>query len=423
MSRKTWSVVCLLLLLVLSGCLMPAWGRAQEDRTEEKILAVFYPHRQGPPTIEGITPGMKIDKSNFQVAHEVLPPEILKYLQAGDFAITVQETTDMPVRQEYMKATLEHYGKAELGDGELKNYVAGLPFPLIDPQDPRVGEKVVWNHRYRDQGETQQMWPTNELRNSSGAVERAESFYVASKWGMHRPDPTKNLPQKDGEGVFNKMYGRVLAPADMEGSQMLFHSYDKDTLPRDQWMYDPGTRRIRKLVDNPYDSPGGGEVLQEDINGFDGYIHSYEWKYLGEKVVLAPGPIKTAEPTWGGRANWYPVDPWELRRAVVVEGRPKGSHPLYSRRVLYVDLQTYGTLYMLTYDRQGNHKRTFFLVYLHPALKLGNNNEEWIPQMAAEGTIDYQRERASVFQTHKVVQNEPLEDKMFNMGALMRQGK
>jgi hypothetical protein len=421
MSRKTCSLDCLLLFLVLSSCLMPAWGRAQEDRTEEKILAVFYPHRQGPPRIEGITPGMKIDKSNFQVAHEVLPPEILKYLQAGDFAITVQETTDMPLRQDYMKATLENYGKAELGDGELRGYLAGLPFPLVDPQDSRAGEKVAWNHRYRDQAETRQYWPTDELRNSS-AVERTRGFYVAFKWGMHRPDLAKNSPQGEKDGIFFKMYSRMLTPADVEGNQLLIYVYDKNLLPNDQWVYDTGTRRTRKVVDNPYDSPGGGVRLIEDIEGFSGYIHTYEWKYVGEQVILAPGPIKAAEPTWGGRGNWYPIDPWELRRAIVIEAKPKEAHPLYSRRVLYIDLQTSVILYALVYDREGNHKRTFFLVHLHPALRLGKS-EEWIPQLAAEAAIDYQQERASIFQTHKVVQNEPLEDKLFDMGALMRQGK
>jgi hypothetical protein len=41
---------------------------------------------------------MKIDKTNAQVAAGVLPPEILKLVAAGDLAITVQPTTDMPLR-------------------------------------------------------------------------------------------------------------------------------------------------------------------------------------------------------------------------------------------------------------------------------------------------------------------------------------
>ena len=401
---------------------MPVWGQVQEEDIQEKILSVFYPYRQTPPRVEGITPGMKIDKNNFQMAQEVLPSEILKYLQTGDFAITVQETTDMPLREEYIKAAIESHGKAELGDGELKGYVAGLPFPLIDPQDPQAGLKVAWNQRYRDRGETTQYWPTNDLRNSSGAVERAESFYIASMHGMHRPKPSANHLGWEKEGILSKMYMRVLAPSDVEGRQMLSYTYDKDTLTDDQWAYDPRTRRIRKVVYNPYEAGGGGELLMEDRGGFNGYIHSYEWQYLGERVILAPGPIKAAEPTLGGRGNWYPLDPWELRRVVVVEVRPKESHPVYGRRVLYIDLQTYVILYALAYDHEGNHKRTFFMVYFHPEFNPWNN-KVWVPQTAAQASIDYQRERASIFQTHKVVQNESLEEKLFETGALTRYGK
>jgi hypothetical protein len=410
------------LFLFFGLLLLPLWGQAEENGTREKILANFYPYRQGSPQVEGITPGMKIDQTKFQLAENLLPPEILKYLQAGDFTITVQETTDMPLREEYIKVTPESYGKVELGDGELKEYVAGVPFPLIDSQDSQAGEKVAWNHRYRDQGDTREYWPTDEQRNSSGTTERAQSFYVAFRWGMHRPDSAKNLPRWEKEGVYFRMYSRMLAPADVEGGQLLIHVYDKDTSPNDQWVYDPGTRRTRKAVDNPYDAPGGGEMLIEDIEGFSGYIHYYEWHYLGEKVVLAPGPIRAAKPTLGGKGNWYPLDPWELRRAMVIEARPKKSHPLYGRRVLFVDLQTNVVLYTLTYDHQDNHKRTFLLVYLHPEFNPWNN-QVWIPQIAAQISIDYQRQRASIFQTHKVVYNQPLDEKLFNRAALMRYGK
>jgi hypothetical protein len=97
-------------VLFLGLFLMPSWGQAQDGsidgNTQERILAVFHPYRQGLPQVEGISSGMKIDQSNFQVAQEVLPPEILKYVQDGDFAIRVQETTDLPLREEFIKATL-----------------------------------------------------------------------------------------------------------------------------------------------------------------------------------------------------------------------------------------------------------------------------------------------------------------------------
>jgi hypothetical protein len=411
-------VTCLLVL----SCVLCARGLVRADDQQERMLAVFHPYRQGFPQVEGIRPGMTIDKTNYQVANTVLPPEILRYLQAGDFTITVQETTDMPLRQEYIQVTLAHSPHVEVGEDTLKNYVAGLPFPLIDPQDPRAGEKVAWNHRYRDRGENVQYWPTNELRNSSGGVERADRFYISSFYGMHRPATAWNLSEWEEGGIYSKQYMRTLAPSDVEGNQTLSYSYDKDTSSDDLWVYDVKTRRARKVVDNPYMAGGGGELLMEDRSGFAGYIHSYDWKYLGEQVLLVPGPIKAAESTWGGRGNWYPLDPWELRRMVVVEAQPKGAHPVYSRRVLYIDPQTWVTSYAFTYDHAGNHKRTFLMVYLHPQFNPWGH-DVWVPQIATQASIDYQRERASIFQTHKVRYNQPLNPYRFTLAGLMLQGK
>lgn len=67
--------------------------------------------------------------------------------------------------------------------------------------------------------------------------------------------------------------------------------------------------------------------------------------------------------------------------------------------------------------------REKILAVHHPSEVTLGKNEAWIPQMAAEAAIDYQQERASIFQTHKVVHNEPLQEKMFETGALMRFGK
>ena len=407
-------------LVIISTVLR--WGPVQADDQNERIRAVFHPYRQGPVRAEGITPGLRIDVTNAQVASAVLPPELLHYLQAGDFTITVQDTTDMPLREDYIQATVRYSAQVELGEGQLKNYVAGLPFPLIDPEDPAAGEKAAWNHRYRDRGDSVQYWPTNELRNSNGGIERADRYYIAYLFGMHRPEPDENLSQWESSGVYSKQYMRTLAPSDLEGNQVLSYSYNDDTSSDDLWAYDVKTRRTRKLVDNPYQAGGGGELLMEDRSGFAGYIHSYEWKYLGERTALVPGPIRAADSTWGGRGNWYPMDPWELRRVVVVEARPKAAHPMYSRRVLYIDQQTWSTLYAFTYDLAGNHKRTFLMVYRHPEFDPWGS-QIWAPQIASQASIDYQRERASIFETHKVLINQPVNPHSFSVVGLMLQGK
>ncbi len=407
------------LALVCACVSVLAWAETRPDH--EQILARFFPYHEGKPTTPGIHPGLMIDKTNAQVAREVLPPELLDHVSAGEFSFAVQETTDTPLRKEYIDATLANVGKATIGGSTLRDYVAGLPFPLIDPQDPQAGLKGAWNYRYRDRGDSVQYWPTNEHRTGSGAVERSESFYIAMSFIPHRPDPAKNPP--DTEEVFSKRYMRMVAPSDAEGRQIISLTYEDDTRLDDQWFYDPRTRRVRKSVYNPFESPGNGQLLSEDTSGFNGYLHLYEWKYLGEKIVLAPSPVRSAEPTLGGKGNWYPVDPWELRKAVVLEAKSDLSHPLYSRRLLYLDAQTYNNLYTFAYDRDGKHKRTFIQVYFHPEFNPWNN-PVWLPQISAQLSIDYDRDKASIFQTHKVLYNVPLSDtRWFSVMALMLHGK
>ena len=53
--------------------------------------------------------------------------------QVGE--ITVQETTDFLVCEEYVAVTIERFGRAQIGAEGLENYTTGLPFPLLDPAD------------------------------------------------------------------------------------------------------------------------------------------------------------------------------------------------------------------------------------------------------------------------------------------------
>jgi hypothetical protein len=407
-----------LLFALLSG-----QSLAAPESVRNEILAGFFPYRQGVAQAEGISSGLRLDQTNAQVARGVLPPELLDHLAAGEFSITVRATTDTPLRQEYIDASLQHYGKAELGETELRNYVAGSPFPLIEPNDPQAGIKAAWNYRFRDRGDNVQHWPTNEHRTATGSVERSESFHVITMYGSHRSEPAANRPAWEHAGVYYKRYMRLLSPADSEGQQILSLRYEKDGRIDDQWMYDPGTRRIRKAVYNPYMAPGNGQLLLEDTSGFNGYLSPYEWTYVGQQTVLAPGPIQRPEPRLGGKGNWYPVDPWELRKAIVLEAKSDASHPFYSRRRLYLDAQTYANLYTFTYDHAGKHRRTFLQVYFHPNFNPWNN-PVWLPHIAAQLSIDYEQDRASIFQTHKVRYNTPLnEHHWFSVMSLMLHGK
>jgi hypothetical protein len=87
-----------------------------------------------------------------------------------------------------------------------------------------------------------------------------------------------------------------------------------------------------------------------------------------------------------------------------------------------MDVQTALPLYALTYDHDGKHKRTFFIVARHPEYDPWDN-KEWFSQIAAQGSIDYQLQRANTFEIYKIFINRPMSANKFTVMTLMLLGK
>ena len=214
----------------------------------------------------------------------------------------------------------------------------------------------------------------------------------------------------------------VLRPQDLEGAQLLTLYPDVDTAAQEKWAYDPRTRRTRKVVHNVLETAFGLNFMVEDYSGFNGYLYVHTWRYQEEKVMLVPGILKGARPVHGGKNNWYPVDPWELRKVIIVEVIPKDSNHPYGKRRFYIDRQTFSILYALIYDHDGVHWRTLFHSFGNPKFSPENANVG-VPLLLGNTWIDYNINRAAVWVSDKTLYNEVLPSKMFTVKELMRKGK
>ena len=119
--------------------------------------------------------------------------------------------------------------------------------------------------------------------------------------------------------------------------------------------------------DWPDPAAGFGQVVVEieraGICSTD--VAIYNWTYKGEQVMLVPGFLRADALTFSGKNNWYPNVPWELRRVIALEATPKGQHP-YSKRVFYLDAQTYTLFSVLSYGPQGELVRLSLIVHGNP---------------------------------------------------------
>jgi hypothetical protein len=419
--RKAFFLKALVGLAML--CAWPASAQVQNGNLKEELLAVFHPYRQGGPKAEGITPGMKITKENYQVAEKVLPPEILRVVQIGDLEITVQETSDLPLHQDYIAASVEHFGQAQIGeDGNLKNYTKGLPFPLLDPADSQAGLKAAWNFRYRYMGSSVQTLGTLRSVNNSGGIERSVETRYARLYGMHRVGSNGNVPEWEQEDTWWREHSIVLRPQDLEGAQRLTFHHDADTTQNAGWVYDPQSRRTREVVDNLLETSFGLNFLVEDHSGFNGYIREHTWQYVGEQVVLVPGILKGKQPTLGGKNNWYLTVPWELRRVVILEATPKNSNHPYGKRRFYIDRQLFSAFYVFVYDYDGAHWRTLFHCFGDPTFD-PKNADVGVPLHMGNIWVDYKSNRAAVWTADEVLVSKPLPPTMFTVKEMVRKGK
>jgi hypothetical protein len=97
----------------------------------------------------GVSPGDTVTKDQAdKVADLVSPGNLILVKQGMTMKIVPTDRLEWP--PPYKSATEKYSPQVSLApDGTLKGYAAGLPFPLVDPNDPQAAMKVMWNFSYR----------------------------------------------------------------------------------------------------------------------------------------------------------------------------------------------------------------------------------------------------------------------------------
>jgi hypothetical protein len=407
-------------------------GSEVPARLRERVLAEFHPYNHGTPTRGDVAPGTEITRETWQVAQALLPPEILKAMADGDLTIHVQETTDLPPSEEYIAATLDHGDTVHLtSEEELEGYVAGRPFPFLEVTDPQAGFKAAWNLRYRDAGDRLEQWSDISILNRQGNRQYAFELYYARAFGMYRARQQYSVPEWAQDGVVSKEFSEipVLPGADPfshgsgkggRASLVLRYRYTNDHHPMGQWIYAAIKRQHEMQVYDPERSILDSTLLMGDLVGEE--IPTHNWRLIAATVALVPGFAKNQYTRFGGTGGGYPMDPWELRHVYVVEMVPRSlSHP-YSRKLFYLDQQTFAPLYEVIFNRENIHWRTMFFSYGNPQFS-SENRDGRVPILLGQSWIDYQSGFTTLSLVKKALYNQPLSLELFSFSGLLKRGK
>jgi len=173
-------------------------------------------------TVADVKEGDTITKANMDQAGDLLIPGIKWFVERG-MPIKVGPYKKVELPKLFKEATEKYSGQVKLSaDGhEIYNYVSGLPFPNVDPNDPMAGFKLMWNQeqkpQYVDNVGTE--WIT-ELVNGKGELERTygSQFWRRMMWtGRLYTDPKPTVPHNPAMR-YTEQFGPLFIPNDLKGA-------------------------------------------------------------------------------------------------------------------------------------------------------------------------------------------------------------
>jgi hypothetical protein len=305
----------------------------------------------------------------------------------------------------FQEATQRFAGKASLDrEGNLRGHVAGLPFApeAIEPDARDAAVRWAWNLEQRHRGAgAHGNFRIAEIPGRSGDVHHYSGFFfflqTRSRADLAESDYV--LPEAD-EGLW-VAGGRFLEPYNarhLAWRQIRpLEALERFSVSDRTFVYVPTMRKVRRAatpwVDGVYvpryrvagDSGGGGIPIGGDSwSGPQGAINpgsaesvhqtenlphgfttlalrpnAYVWRLRGEQEVLAPlnatrpGYPLEREREFGPWGLSVASDQWDVRWAVVIEGRTRASNQDYETLALYVDQQTQQPLYAITRGERG----------------------------------------------------------------------
>jgi len=290
----------------------------------------------------------------------------------------------------YKAATEKYSQQVRLSSGgELGNYVAGLPFPLLDANDPQIGLKIMWNFSYRplytDDIDIREAEVESRTADPtvSDSIERFTAGHVALYNNIDRTEqPPKPIDPDYVQGGIRYRFAifPLLEPSEMRGAGFLRYRHADPHQEDNAWVYSSFSRKVRRVAANTLadtienggaDSSGGPSVsyantLDPDTYfGFAAKIEDFDYKLLGVKQMLAcveaANSPEKACPTDGGRTVC--PENWEMRYLYVIEATAKpgallGSATSIPKRILYIDSEGWFVTASDLYDREGQLWKT-----------------------------------------------------------------
>jgi hypothetical protein len=329
---------------------------------------------QAPAAAEATIPvGTVITTANWSKFRQFMPDGMITLFEGraewkmpDDVTMTVGPTVINPLPAGYMAATAKYSPTTklvELPDGGLtiEGYQGGLPFP--NPSEPHRGWKILADFWYRYIPHIVVNTPDNPgftcTLDGLGNVNCLKGLWVARQLSYNTdPDTPGTFPSAAGK--YYTTWFMIEEPEQQRYSTTLTMEYTDLAKPEDVFVFLPAMRRTQRLSAAARCSSSGTETTPDDGRfGFDSTIPDFSAELIASRKILTELDIKSAGANFPGnydmplgwpKPSW---GQWELRDAYELDLRKlptKASGYCYGKRILYVDQNFFGPLWIDLYN-------------------------------------------------------------------------
>jgi hypothetical protein len=320
-----------------------------------------------------VTPGDFITATNSSKIRELVSPGVYYKVQHGmTMKIVPTSRADWP--PPYREATEKYSAQVSLTPDRrsLMGYVAGQPFPFLDPNDQDVGTKIIWNSVFRPAASDDydlRFFDCDTRYQSGGGPSKQIAYFEIGRYAGYNlvgRTEVEPLPVDRDFLETNRLWAfglyPILAPNEIRGSGFIRWRYADPSRGDDTWGLKSGGRRVRRLDESILsDSAANGTAAfsfdPDHYSGFNPKTEEYHYKLLGEKNMLGcihAESVPEIRCVTDGGTSACP-ETWELRHLYVVEARPNRRlvNALDARTIIYLDSEIWLEPYVDTYDQQG----------------------------------------------------------------------
>ena len=309
--------------------------------------------------------GKKVDASNIDQVAQFLPEGFVSLFKnqaqwgapPEGFSFLITPYKPAGVTPGMIEATKKYAPLVKTdANGRILNYaeIAGVPFP-----NPKTGLEVAYNFESNTRGDTYHSRWTNPVINPRTHADRLADQEFTEMFFIHRVDvdPKPAYSEKDNpKGYFRTELMHMYLPPEMLNSRLLQIRYIDDQKDDDAYLYYSQFRRIRRISTNERQNAiDGGDQIYDDSYQWDSHVRMNTYKLLGKKDMLVPRhtdctkAVRIEGQSFASNLNFERCNVYVVEATSIVKGY------IYSKRMWYVDPETYLITWQEMWDKNGTY--------------------------------------------------------------------